>query len=208
MKNVDFLNCKIKISKKIFHPRIETEFWVRKAIKELTEARPRAILDMFAGTGCIGIAVLKNIKNSFVDFVDISNEVIEQIKINLKLNKIAKIRYRVLKSNLFENLKKKEYNVIFANPPYVALERISEVDEEVLEKEPKEALFAGKDGMDWIEKFLKEAKNYLKEGGLIFLEFDPKQKEKIEEILKREDYSSFKFRKDQFKTYRWLKIRF
>jgi release factor glutamine methyltransferase len=200
---IKFLNCKIDLSKKVFEPRIETEYWVKRAIRELQIADCKLqILDIFAGSGCIGIAVLKNVKNSFVDFVDISKESIEQIKINLKLNGIKKGSYRLLRSNLFKKVKGK-YDFIFANPPYVALERINEVQKEVLEKEPKIALFAGKDGLDLIRKFLPRAKKHLKKGGKIFMEFDPKQKVEIEKILKKENFN-FQFKKDQFKKYRWL----
>jgi len=201
-----FLNCKIDLSKKVFQPRIETEYWVKKSLKELKTENWKLkvkILDIFTGSGCIGIAILKNIQNSFVDFVDISPKAIEQIKINLKLNKIAKNRYKVIKSNLFERVKGK-YDFIFANPPYVALKRINQVQKEVLKNEPKEALFAGSDGMFWIEKFLKESKKYLKPKGIIYMEFDPQQKEKIKEILEKKGFQ-FSFRKDQFKKYRWLK---
>jgi len=217
---IDFLNCKIEISRKVFIPRIETEFWVEKAIKEVRslklEVRGLKILDVFAGSGCIGIAILKACPELCrrVDFVEIDERAIEQIEINLKLNKISPKRYRVYKSDLFEKLKGEKpapysgagYDVIFANPPYVAEERIAEVEESVLKEEPKIALFAGKDGLFYIEKFLKEAKNFLKKTGVIYLEFDPKQKEAIKNIIKREGYSSFQFRKDQFKKYRWAKI--
>jgi HemK-like putative methylase len=202
-----FLNCRIDLTKKVFEPRIETEFWVGKTLKEIKIAqlaKKLSILDIFAGSGCIGIVVLKNIKNAKVDFADISNKAIEQIKVNLKLNKISRKRYRIYKSNLFQGLKSKRYNIIFANPPYVAWDRISEVQKEVLQKEPLPALFAGKDGMLWIKKFLKEVGKHLNKKGVIYLEFDPLQKEKIEEILKKEGFK-FQFRKDQFKKYRWLK---
>ena len=215
-----FLNCKIDLTRKVFQPRIETEFWVKKAIRDVrmlegSKVGMLRVLDLFAGTGCIGIAILKNIKNSKVDFADMSKKAIEQIKINLKLNlprselfllrsKIPKNRYEIYKSNLFEKLKNKKYDLIFANPPYVALDRISEVQKEVLEKEPSQALFAGRNGMYWIEKFLKEVKNYLKPGGVFYLEFDPKQKEKIKEILKKQGFK-FSFHKDQFQKFRWLK---
>ena len=199
-----FLNCKIDLSKKVFQPRIETEYWVKKTINEIRDTNYEIrILDIFSGSGCIGIAILKNLKNSQVDFVDISSKAIEQIKINLKLNKIAKNRYKVIRSNLFEKVKGK-YDFIFANPPYVALKRINQVQKEVLENEPKEALFAGLDGMFWIEKFLKKAKKYLKPQGMIYMEFDPQQKEKIKKILEKENFQ-FSFHKDQFKKYRWLK---
>ena len=247
MTKIKFLNCKIDLSRKVFQPRIETEFWVGKAIKDVRMLAPYRtegsgsglkclnvgmlkVLDIFAGSGCIGIAVLKNIEKARVDFADISKEAVEQIKINLKLNKISPKRYKIYKSNLFEKLapyrnkvsgaglKGRKYNIIFANPPYVAEDRISEVQKEVLEKEPKKSLFAGKDGMFWIEKFLKEVKNHLKPAGIFYLEFDPLQKEKLKEILKK-DYNppttlprqtrapdfKFNFYKDQFQKFRWLK---
>ncbi|MDO8503072.1 MAG: methyltransferase, partial [bacterium] len=143
-----FLNCRIDLSKWAFMPRTETEFWVKKAISKIKSdentSRRIKVLDMFAGSGCIGIAVLKNIKNSQVDFVDIDKKAIEQIKINLKLNRIASSRYKIYQSDLFKKLKNKKYGYTFANPPYVAEDRIGEVQPSVLEYEPKKALFGGK----------------------------------------------------------------
>jgi release factor glutamine methyltransferase len=197
-----FLNCTIDASKKVFRPRIETEFWVKEVLASFT---PNVcdVLDIFAGTGCIGIAVLKNIKNSQVDFVDISPQALSQIKINLKLNKIAEGRYRIIKSNIFSGLRGKGYDFIFANPPYVAEKRMGEVQKEVLEKDPKMALFSGKDGMDAIEIFLNDAGRHLKFKGRIFMEFDPFQREEIEKLLRKNNFSFF-FKKDQFNKIRWL----
>ena len=87
----------------------------------------------------------------------------------------------------------------------MALNRINEVDKEVLEKEPKRALFAGADGMAIIEKFLKEVKKYLKKNGILYMEFDSLQKEKIKNILEKEGFQ-FSFYKDQFEKTRWVKI--
>ena len=207
-----FLNCKIDISKKVFQPRIETEFWVKKAIKELKIKSPAKfltekkinILDIFAGSGCIGIAILKNIKNSFVDFVDIDKKAIEQIEVNLELNKIQKSRYRILRSNLFKKLKDKKYDFILANPPYVAESRIFEVQKSVLEKEPGLALFGGRDGMKYIKRFLSGGKDYLKKGGTFYLEFDPGQKEKIEEICQAQGIRT-RFYRDQFRKWRFMR---
>jgi len=207
-KRVNFLNCKIDLSKKVFEPRIETEFWVGKALDELRiKNHELRVLDIFAGTGCIGITFLKNIKNARVDFADISQKAIKQIRINLKLNRVPRNQYRIYQSNLFEKIRKNKYDIIFANPPYIALERINEVQKEVLQKEPRAALFAGKDGIFWIEIFLKQVKKYLAIKGVIYLEFDPLQKEKIRKILEKEGFK-FQFRKDQFKKYRWLIISF
>lgn len=207
-KKIKFVNCQIDVSRKVFSPRIETEFWARKAIKEIRRIKKSTeILDIFAGSGCIGISVLKAIKNTAVDFVDIDKEAIMQIGANLKINKISKKRYRVYKSDLLEKLSLcRKYDFILANPPYVATDRLYEVQKEVLEKEPHIALFAGKDGLFYIKKFFDKVKNYLKSQGMIFLEFDPFQKKEIEKILQNQGFK-FVFFKDQLGKYRWLKAK-
>jgi release factor glutamine methyltransferase len=193
---------------------------MKRVLKKLSfqrEAKLLRVLDIFSGSGCIGIALLKNIKNCRMDFVDIDERAIKQIKINLKLNlprtepkvlvrgKIPKNRYRIYQSNIFEKLKNKKYNFIFANPPYVARERLKEVQPSVLKYEPKIALFGGKNGLFYIKKFFKEAKNFLAGNGVIFLEFSPEQKEDIKEILDKQGYRKYQFFKDQFKKYRYLR---
>jgi release factor glutamine methyltransferase len=208
VKTTEFINCKIDFSKKVFHPRIETEFWVKKAIGHLANFSMKKphILDIFSGSGCIGIAVLKNIESSSVDFADIWPQSIEQIHLNLKLNRIEKNRYRVYESDLFEKLKNKKYDYIFANPPYVALNRIGEVGRDVLKNDPHQALFGGKDGMVLINRFFAEIKKHLKPGGKIFLELDPSQKKEISAMSKEKGFKVI-FRKDQFDKIRWLEAR-
>lgn len=201
----------IDLSKWNFMPRVETEFWVKKVLKKLSFSKGTKflkILDIFSGTGCIGIAVLKNIKNSRVDFVDIDKKAVEQIKINLKLNMISLKRYKIYQSDLFKKLNGKIYDIIFANPPYVARERIGEVQPQVIKYEPERALFGGKKGLFYISKFLKEAKKHLNKNGVIFMEFDPRQKDDIKKIIKKEGYQKYSFFKDQFKRYRFAKIIF
>ena len=207
----NFLNCKIDISKGVFIPRVETEFWIKKALKDCKlqiakrKLRRPKFLDIFSGSGCIGIVILKNIRRSHVDFVDIDENAIEQIKINLKLNRVLPKRYRIIKSDIFEKARGK-YHFIFANPPYVANERLSEVQESVKKLEPKISWYGGRRGLKYIKKFLKEAKKHLKKGGTIFMEIDPLQKKDVEKILKKEGYKDFKFYKDQFRKIRWVKI--
>lgn len=201
----DFLGAKIDVPKKIFEPRQETGYWVKKFLKELESFKNDQVkvLDIFAGSGCVGISVLKNTKKAFVDFCDIDENAVEQIKINLLLNKIKKSRFNIFKSNIFEKLKSKKWDFILANPPYVALKRIAEVQKEVLEKDPHMALFGGEDGMFYIKKFLNQAKEYLNTGGKIYMEFDPLQKNEIEKILIKKGYRH-QFKKDQFKKIRYL----
>jgi len=209
----NFANCKIDLSSKCFIPEIETEFWVKKVIQKLSRktgsrfAGKIDVLDIFAGSGCIGIAILKGLSRVCrVDFLEIDKNFIKQIKINLKLNKINPRRYRVIQSDIFKNIKG-GFDYIFANPPYIPIKNKHLVQNSVYDFEPHSALFGGNDGLFYIRKFLKDAWKFLKKDGKIYLEFDYLQKRELENLLKKLNYKNFQFHKDQFKKWRWVEIR-
>ena len=203
----EFLSCKIDLSKKPLIPRPDTEFWVLSAIEEIKKKSQTKIkvLDIFSGSGCIGVALLKNVPSLLCDFSDIERNNVKQIKINLKINKINKKRFKVIQSDIFEKIKSK-YDFILANPPYVAQNLKNKLQKSVLDYEPKVALFSGRDGLWVIKKFLAKAKNYLNINGLIFMEFSPEQKKEIETIIIKNRYTAFKFYKDQNERWRWVSI--
>jgi release factor glutamine methyltransferase len=204
-----FLGCKIDLSLKPLIPRPETEYWVEKAILEIGKKELR-ILDIFSGSGCIGVAILKHCPNVKVDFAEIDKKIIKQTKINLKINGIKEERYTIIKSNIFSKIKRK-YDFILANPPYIPIGS-KLLNKKVKKTEPKRALFAGKDGLYFIKKILKESKKHLTKnlptqaGGQIWMEFDFPQKSEIEKLIKKSGYGSFVFFKDQYKKWRFVTI--
>lgn len=215
----NFLDCKIDLSKKPLIPRPETEFWVKEVIVPLggiplrREKFKIRCLDIFSGSGCIGIAVLKHIKNSFVVFADKDKNAIKQIKINCRINNINKKRYKIIQSDVFKGLNpssrrllRTKYDFVFANPPYIAATLWNRIQKTVLKYEPKSALFGGRNGLFYIKKFLKQAKHYLNEKGVIFMEFSPEQKTEIEKILKKYGYKNYEFYKDQYSKWRWIAV--
>lgn len=206
---VYFLNSKIYLQPGVFIPREETRFWVKKTIEKLKKEgfgeKKFLALDIFSGSGCIGITLLKSFPYAFVTFSDISLVSVMNIKENLERNKIKKERYEVLQGNIFEEVKEK-YDFIFANPPYVATERKNEVQKSVLKYEPPISFLGGEKGLLVIKKFLEKARDYLKEKGRIYMEFDPLQLKEIKKIIKRSNFSDFSFKKDQFGKFRWVEI--
>lgn len=196
----DFLGVKIDLSFRPLIPREETEDWVGEAIKEVKGE----CLDLFAGSGCIGLSVLKNVPGTKCDFGDIDESFLEGIRKSAEDNGLAKERFNLIMTDVFSNVSKK-YNFILANPPYVAEDRIDEVGEDVKEFEPALALYGGTDGMDLIRSFLEDAGKYLKNKGVVYMEFDPEQKRKIEEIVEGR-YSKCEFFKDRYDKYRYIRI--
>ena len=208
---VDFLGCKIDLSRRPLIPRPETEYWVEQAIGELQRYKIQNtrykihVLDMFAGSGCIGVAVLKQIPETEVDFVEKEKKFVKQIQINLDLNKIGQKRYRIFESDVFSNVSRK-YHFILANPPYIAESKKSKIQASVIENEPSKALFGGKDGLLYTTRFLKDAKKYLKKEGKVYMEFDSFQKGSINNLLKAFEYKAWNFYKDQYENWRYVVI--
>lgn len=199
-----FLNCKIDLRYRPLIPRPETECWVEKFITNLKfKITKLKVLDIFAGSGCIGIAALKNTKNTKVDFSEINPRFVKQIQLNLKINQIPPHRYRLIHSDVLKNIRIIRYDFILANPPYLSIKNKNKVQPEVLKYEPRKALFGGKNGMFYIKKFLAAAKKHLKTGGQIWMEFDPRQKPAIKNLAKKLGYEIIDFQKDQYKRWRY-----
>jgi len=215
---VEFLGCKIDLSKRPLIPRFETEFWVERAIDDINrdfggvQNRAPKILDIFSGSGCIGIAVLKHVKGVHVTFADSEKNTIEQIRKNIKIN-YSPIRanrrivkgYQVIETDVFSNIKGK-FDYILANPPYIPLDKKHKVQKSALDHEPHAALFGGRDGLFFVRKFLAEAKNFLNPNARIYMEFDSHQKAAIQKLLKKYGYKKAEFHKDQYGKWRYLVV--
>lgn len=201
----EFLGCKIDLSRKPLIPREETEYWLEEVMKSRIKLGQSSVLDLFAGSGCIGVAILKNFSNSYVTFGEKGAGLLEQIKINCRLNGIKKDCYRMAETDVFSKIKGK-YDYIFANPPYVAKNLAQKTQKSVKKWEPAQALWGGQDGLYYIKKFLKEAQKFLKKEGRIFLEFDHQQQKEIEKLLIKLNYRDYQFHHDQFDRWRWAEI--
>lgn len=193
---VYFLGNKIDLFFKPLIPRQETEYWVGEILKEIPTSSK--CLDLFSGSGCIGVSLLD--KGISCDFGELNDNFLKQIEKNTE-----GFDCNIIKTDIFSNINDK-YDYILANPPYVARDRINEVGEDTLKYEPHIALFSGKDGLDVIRVLIKEAKKYLKENGKLVFEFDKDQKDEIEKLIRKNNYSGFKFFKDQFNDYRFVKL--
>lgn len=181
---VPFFHTKIHLDSKPLIPRSETEYWVEKAISEIQAKgieKPR-ILDLCAGSGCIGIAVLKAIPDAIVDFVEIDPAHHETVRKNIRENGINENRARIFGGDLFEQVSG-TYDAVLTNPPYINPKEIDGVQKSVLDFEPEQALFGGIDGIECIEKILRDVPQFLKPGGILYLEHEPEQEKMIRELL-------------------------
>ena len=178
----DFMGLSFFVDENVLIPQPDTEILVEEAIKYANQIKENVeILDMCTGSGCIGVALAKHVKNAKVTLVDISTKALEVAKKNAKENEV-KEKVNFIQSDMFENIKSK-FDVIVSNPPYIKTKVINELDLQV-QNEPHLALDGGENGLKFYEILINEAPKYLKENGKIFLEIGYDQKKEVEELAR------------------------
>ena len=133
----------------------------------LVDEKPKRILDMCTGSGCIAIYCAKTFSDAKVDGVDISSKALVVANKNKKLHNCGNVNF--IESDLFNNVSENKYDIIVSNPPYVGELEMQELPEEY-NHEPKLALESGKDGLELTKKLMKESVNYLTDDGLLIVE--------------------------------------
>lgn len=194
-----FCDAKVDLSLRPMIPRPETEFWVKQAIDNIRSGKSFftiRVLDLFSGSGNVGLAILKNIPESTVDMIEFDPKLKDQIDISILKNNIRKTRTRVLMGDTW-NGAVGNYDFIFAVPPYVPPQLKEEVMEELHAESPL-SFFDKEDGFYYHKQVLSRSKEFLKDGGILYLEFDITQREKIEELAKENGWTNYSFLKDPY----------
>jgi release factor glutamine methyltransferase len=176
--NVDFYGYKINVNKNVLIPRFETEELVFKTInlikKNLNENIK--VLDIGTGSGCISIALKKEIPGLDITAVDISEDALVVAK-NNALENNCEINF--IKSDLFNNIDDK-YDLIISNPPYISYdEQIMDI---VKKNEPHLALYAKNNGLYFYEEIIKNSSNYLNDKNIIAFEIGYLQANEIKKM--------------------------
>lgn len=185
-----FYDRKFKVTKDVLSPRMETEELIYKVIEYVkkTNKNNLKILDLCTGSGIIAITIKKELEQVSVDVIasDISEEAIEVAKENARFHE-ATIKF--IKSDIFNNIDDK-FDIIVSNPPYI--DRKDEVTmlDNVLKYDPHLALFAEEEGLYFYRKIIEQAKDYLKENGVMFFEIGYDQKDKIIQLADMNEYSA------------------
>lgn len=196
---VEFLGLKIDLRHRPLIPRPETEFWTELAVKRIGERNVR-VLDIFTGSGCIGLAVLKHCPNAQVIFSDIDPNALKQVRLNARLNGIPASRYKIRESDCWRGINDK-FDVILANPPYIPSARRCQLDASVVDFEPHLALFSGREGSAALKKFLRGLPARLKLGGWTMFECDSLAQ--LRSLPPLNKSMKLRFHKDQFGRYRF-----
>lgn len=178
--NQPFLGLTIGLESHPLIPRPETEWWTEELAAHIAE-RPLKVLDLCAGSGAIGLALLAHCQNVHVSFGEHDEAHTSQIADNLSRNSLDASRASIHAGDLFAPFAGERFDLIATNPPYIPEPR--ELDESVTEYEPHDALFAGSDGLDVIQRIAAEASSYITQGGKLWMECDIENIEEAARLL-------------------------
>lgn len=182
LKEKYFWTSKFKTTNKTLDPRPETELIIEECLKKYREdKRNLSILDLCAGTGCIGISLQKELPNSFITFTDISKDALKVCKYNVRYHKIFH-KCKFIISNMFEGIpENKKYTILVTNPPYLTDEEIKKND--ILQQDPYGALYGGEDGLLFYKNIAENLKRYITE--YAFIEICAQKSQEIIDIFQK-----------------------
>jgi len=200
-----FFGLQFKVTPATLIPRPETEELVKWIIdNQEQKLKSLKILDIGTGSGCIAISLAKNMINTKVSAIDISTKTLSIAKENAVLNNV-KIKFHQI-DILKEKKYAEKYDIIVSNPPYVRESEKKEMLANVLDYEPKEALFVtNKQPLIFYKKIGEFAKEHLKPTGNLYFEINQHLSHETLKLMTEIGFHNIEIKKDFLKNDRMLK---
>ena len=194
----DFYGMTLIVTPDVLIPRDDTVVVSELAIKKAMylEQNPR-ILDLCTGSGCIGLAVARRVKDARVTLGDISPAAlrvarrnISQLKLTGRVNCVAMDARKPAQEFLGT------YDLIVSNPPYVTTKQMQQLDPSVRDFEPHLALDGGEDGLDFYRAIINNYSSALAPRGYLCFEFGMGQENAVCSLLRKGGYEILELKKD------------
>lgn len=210
LRTTHFYGLEFIVDENVLIPRPETEElvdWIVKLNSKISKKKNLRILDIGTGSGCIGISLAKNIPNSEVFAIDVSEKALAVAEKNSKLNTVS---VTFLHKNILETTSlDQKFDIIVSNPPYVRNLEKSEIKTNVLDNEPHLALFvADDDALIFYKKIAELAAANLNPNGQLFFEINQYLGKETLDLLESLGLKNRELRKDIYGNDRMIACNF
>ena len=177
-----FLGNLYRVGSGVLIPRPETEMIAQEGIRWLRMRLPDnlLVLDLCCGSGCLGIAVKREVPEAAVTLTDLCEDALAIAKENAVR---LKADCEILQGDLFTPVSGRKFDLIISNPPYIPSSECDHLQEEV-QWEPRTALDGGADGLDFYRRIAEEAPKHLRSPGYLVLEIGYGEAESVEAMLR------------------------
>jgi release factor glutamine methyltransferase len=187
----EFWGMDLIVSPAVLIPRPETEHLIETVLKLLGEGNAAFnsnigknihLIDVGTGSGCIALALAKELPQAEIQAVDVSCSALEIARANAsRLELESRIRFR--QADLLEGTEPASIDVIVSNPPYVGESEADQVQLEVRKFEPRNAVFAGPTGAEVIARLIPQARTALRPGGWLIMEISGSIADRVKHLL-------------------------
>jgi release factor glutamine methyltransferase len=176
-RQVEFMSLDFVVDERVLIPRPETEILIETVISKAHDNelpnKHLLVLEVGTGSGNIAISLAKNLNNVKIYTNDISQDALTLAKENVQRHGVTD-KIKLLHGDFFGtfigSVEKKQIDFIVSNPPYVSEAEWHELEPEVKDNEPRQALVGGEDGLFFYRRIIKGAVDWLKPGGYLVLE--------------------------------------
>lgn len=192
----EFYDLKFKVNQEVLIPRQETEELVDWIVNDFkNKSGKTSVLDIGTGSGCIAIALAVNLENAVVTGLDNSKNALNISSQNAEFNQVdlAFIKMNILNFNPLPDY----FDIIVSNPPYVTYSEKKKMHKNILDFEPKSALFVtDKDPLLFYHAIAGFSQKHLKKSGTLYLEINEHHGDKTVQLLKKASFSNVTLKKD------------
>jgi release factor glutamine methyltransferase len=201
----EFWSLDFMVTPSVLIPRPETELVVELTIAATRDDEPIAICDLGTGSGCLAVALARELPAAQIWAVDVSPAALAVARANAQRHRVAD-RIHFLESDLFSLVSPQRFDVIACNPPYIDTTRLDSLQPE-LRYEPRRALDGGERGLDVVRSVIESAPDYLRADGWLMMEIGADQGPMVAAMARERGFAAVAVRADYAAMPRVLRAR-
>lgn len=177
----EFMSLDFKVTPAVLIPRPETELLVETVLQRADQAKPVAICDVGTGSGAIAVSLAYYLPQAQVTGIDISGPALDVARLNAQQHGVE---VRFLEGDLLSPLPVQEqFDFICANLPYISEDEYTQLDVQVRDYEPRQALCGFGDGLELYRRLIPQVWTYLRPGGYLLMEIGCGQAQAVAQLL-------------------------